>query len=71
LYLADCLKVNPEKLRAVDTIAFISSLDRVHADINVSLGQLLSQQSPMPLAADTTLIELSKIVGHLKGEGNC
>lgn len=68
LHVANLFGVNPEKLRAVDTKSFISSLDGTNGDMNSQLDRLLSQNSASPLSDDTTLIELSQIVGQLKGE---
>lgn len=77
LHVAGCLGVNPEKLRAVDTKTFLWSLDCANGAMTAPLESLISQklvaqaaasqQPAATLSDDTTLIELSKIVGYVNG----
>ena len=70
LHVADYLDVDAEKLRAVDDLQFLSALVPDQDDFVAALTSSLAGKPEAPLAAGASLIELSNMIGQMKGRSD-
>lgn len=64
-FIARCYRLDPAKLRPFDTVGYLNDTDYIRGDLMLPIEGALKGSSP--IAEDTTVLELAKIVA-LRGD---